>query len=49
MPEPLLRPALAELGPDCDVEDAILKLSKAFEVSKEAMTIRLTRLGWITE
>ena len=49
MPERLLRPAVLELGTDCDVEDAIVKLSRAFEVSKEAMTIRLTRLRWITE
>ena len=49
MPEPLLREAVHGLGNGCDLEKAIGKLSKMFGVSEEAMTIRLTRLGWVTE
>lgn len=49
MPEELLRDAVLRLGDKPNVEDAIEHLAGEFKVSREAMTIRLTRLGWITE
>lgn len=49
MPETLLREAVRGLGTGCGLEEAIVKLSRMFGVSKEAMTIRLTRLCWVTE
>lgn len=48
MPESLLLEELAKLGENPDVQDAVKRLSQAFNVSQEAMTIRLTSLGWLT-
>lgn len=49
MPEELLREAVLALTDRNDVEASILQLAEQFEVSKESMTIRLTRLGWIID
>jgi Zn-dependent peptidase ImmA (M78 family) len=49
MPESLLAEGLRSLGQDPDVEEAIRSLSRSFEVSQEAMTIRLTSLRWLTQ
>jgi Zn-dependent peptidase ImmA (M78 family) len=49
MPERLLSKCLLELGDHPDAEQAIFQLAKRFLVSHEAMTIRLTRLGWVTQ
>jgi Zn-dependent peptidase ImmA (M78 family) len=49
MPERLLSKCILALGEHPDAERAISELSKRFEVSQEAMTIRLTRLGWLTQ
>lgn len=49
MPEDLVRTSVVELGENPDADEAIRKLADLFEVSKESMTFRLTRLGWISE
>ena len=49
MPEGLLAKSVRDLGENPDAERAILELSKRFLVSQEAMTIRLTRLDWLTQ
>ena len=49
MPAEILRKNLMELGNNPDVPDAIHALAQSFQVSQEAMTIRLTKLGWLTE
>jgi Zn-dependent peptidase ImmA (M78 family) len=49
MPEFLLEKHVKELGPDPDLEEAITILAKRFGVSEQAMTIRLTSMGWLTE
>jgi Zn-dependent peptidase ImmA (M78 family) len=48
MPPDLLRAAIQKLGNNPDVTDAIQTLAQDFQVSEEAMTIRLTSLGWLT-
>lgn len=48
MPEELLKKSIVDLGKNPDVEDAIHHLAQIFEVSQEAMTIRLTSLRWLT-
>ena len=48
MPEALLRTCLDQLGENPDVEESIRKLAQRFDVSTQAMTIRLTSLGEIT-
>lgn len=48
MPEDLLAKSLGALGDNPDVEDAIRSLAQTFEVSQEAMTIRLKNLGRLT-
>jgi Zn-dependent peptidase ImmA (M78 family) len=45
MPEYLLSRELAKLPNELDPEDAISILAKRFEVSEQALTLRLTRLG----
>lgn len=47
MPEALLRACVDQLGENPDVEDAIRRLAQRFDVSTQAMTIRLTSLGVI--
>jgi Zn-dependent peptidase ImmA (M78 family) len=49
MPPELLRQAILELGTNPDVAEAIQVLAQDFQVSEQAMTIRLTSLGWLTE
>lgn len=49
MPPDLLRSAILQLGSDPDVTEAIQSLAQTFQVSHEAMTIRLKSLGWLTE
>ncbi len=47
MPEALLRVCLDQLGENPDVEESIRRLAQRFDVSTQAMTIRLTSLGEI--
>ena len=47
MPEDLLAECLAELGEDPDVQIAVGMLARQFDVSEQAMLIRLTSLKWI--
>jgi Zn-dependent peptidase ImmA (M78 family) len=47
MPEGLLSKSVKALGESPDVEAGIRRLSQIYEVSQEAMTIRLTSLGWL--
>lgn len=49
MPADLLTQSIAELGHNPDVSDAIRILAQRFQVSQEAMTIRLSKLGYLTE
>ena len=49
MPSELLSRSIAELGHNPDVSDAIRVLAQRFQVSQEAMTIRLSKLGYLTE
>ena len=49
MPPDLLRAAILRLGNDPDVTEAIQTLAQSFQVSQEAMTIRLKSLKWLTE
>jgi Zn-dependent peptidase ImmA (M78 family) len=49
MPTELLLKRIAQLGDNPDVSDAIHTLAQTFQVSQEAMTIRLSKLGWLTE
>jgi predicted transcriptional regulator len=49
MPADLLMKSIGELGSNPDVSDAIRVLAQRFQVSQEAMTIRLTKLGYLTE
>ena len=48
MPEAFLRACLDQLGENPDVEESIRRLAQRFDVSAQAMTIRLTSLGDIT-
>ena len=48
MPEALVRACVAQLGKNPDVEESITRLAQRFDVSTQAMTIRLTSLGEIT-
>ena len=48
MPEDLLEECIAELGEDPDLQDAVTMLARRFDVSEQAMLIRLTSLNWIT-
>ena len=48
MPVALLRACLDQLGENPDVEESIRRLAQRFDVSTQAMTIRLTGLGEIT-
>ena len=48
MPEALLKQCVHQFGENPDVEDAIRELAQQFDVSAQAMTIRLTSLGEIT-
>ena len=48
MPVALLRACVEQLGENPDVEEAIRRLAQRFDVSTQAMTIRLTSLGEIT-
>ena len=48
MPEALLRACLDQFGENPDVEESIGRLAQRFDVSTQAMTIRLTSLGEIT-
>jgi Zn-dependent peptidase ImmA (M78 family) len=48
MPESLLRTCVDQLGENPDVEESIRRLAQRFDVSTQAMTIRLTSLGEIT-
>ena len=48
MPEAFLRACLDQLGENPDVEESIRRLAQRFDVSAQAMTIRLTSLGEIT-
>ena len=48
MPEALLRACLDQLEENPDVEESIRKIAQRFDVSTQAMTIRLTSLGEIT-
>ena len=48
MPEVLLRACVDQLGENPDVEESIRRLAQRFDVSTQAMTIRLTSLGEIT-
>ena len=48
MPEAFLRACLDQLGENPDVEESIRRLAQQFDVSAQAMTIRLTSLGDIT-
>lgn len=49
MPADLLMKSIGELGSNPDVSDAIRVLAQRFQVSQEAMTIRLSKLGYFTE
>ncbi len=48
MPEAVLRECVEQLWQDADVEESIGPLARQFDVSAQAMTIRLTSLGAIT-
>ena len=48
MPEDLLAECIAELGEDPDVQIGIPILARRFDVSEQAMLIRLTSLKWIS-
>ena len=48
MPEALLTACVEQLGENPDVEDSIRRLAQRFDVSTQAMSIRLTSLGVIT-
>ena len=48
MPEALLRECVKRLGENADVEESIRRLAQQFDVSTQAITIRLTSLGAIT-
>ena len=48
MPAALLRACVEQLGENPDVEESIKQLAQRFDVSTQAMTIRLTSLGQIT-
>ena len=47
MPEALLTACVEQLGENPDVEDSIRRLAQRFDVSTQAMSIRLTSLGVI--
>lgn len=49
MPDALLRECVEQLGQDAGVEESIGPLARQFDVSAQAMTIRLTSLGAITQ
>ena len=49
MPEPLLRRCALALGDNPDASEAIAVLAKQFHVSQDAMTIRLSSLGWLAQ
>lgn len=49
MPESMLIKAIDLVSPFISIEEAIKKLAKIFHVSSIAMSIRLTRLGLISE
>ena len=48
MPEALLRKCVDQLGENADVEESIGRLAQQFDVSAQAMTIRLTSLRVLT-
>lgn len=48
MPAALLRECVEQLGENADVEESIGRLARRFDVSTQAMTIRLTSLGALT-
>ena len=49
MPEDLVAESVAALGEDPDVQVAVAMLARRFDVSEQAMLIRLTSLRWIVE
>ncbi len=49
MPEHMLRKAIEIIPPFFSIEEAIKSLAKTFNVSSIAMSIRLTRVGLISE
>lgn len=48
MPATLLDKEIEKLPQNIEVEDAVARLAEGFQVSEQAMTLRLTRLGVLT-
>lgn len=47
MPFDILRRSVENLPPNMETEEAISKLADEFQVSEQAMTFRLSGLGWL--